>query len=81
MESIIESTITWCEKITTKYENYKIQNEEIWEIASDNLNEAIGDGILDPHFIKPTRACKNGLMDLRGVLRRKGVSPSAFLSL
>ncbi|RKF65001.1 hypothetical protein OnM2_014022 [Erysiphe neolycopersici] len=69
MLSIIDSTISWCEKTALRYENYKIQDDELWEVACDDLIEAISDGIIDLNVPKPSGTYNNALMNLRGVLR------------
>ncbi|POS83176.1 hypothetical protein EPUL_005877 [Erysiphe pulchra] len=73
MPSIIDSTISWCGEIALKYKNYKIQDDEFWEVVCNDLIEAISDGIIDLNVTKPTGAYKNALMNLREELRRKGI--------
>ncbi|RKF79250.1 hypothetical protein GcC1_048032 [Golovinomyces cichoracearum] len=62
MPATIETTIKWCGDSAIKYKNSRLQDEELWEIAYDDLNEAIATGVVDIESLKPTR-----------VLRRNGV--------
>ncbi|KHJ30472.1 hypothetical protein EV44_g3721 [Erysiphe necator] len=73
MTATIESAIKRCEDTATKYETYRIQDEELWEIVYEDLQEAIDSKVIDFNIAKPTSAYKNSLMNLRGILRRKGV--------
>ncbi|RKF51425.1 hypothetical protein GcC1_225020, partial [Golovinomyces cichoracearum] len=73
MPAIIETTIKWCEDSAIKYKNSRLQDEELWEISYDDLNEAIATGVVDIESLKPTSDYKTALMDLRGVLRRNDV--------
>ncbi|KHJ33303.1 hypothetical protein EV44_g1317 [Erysiphe necator] len=73
MVATIETSIKWCEDSTRKYEDSCLQDEELWEIAFDDLSEAIAMGVVDLETLKPTSNYKSALMNLRGVLRRKGV--------
>ncbi|RKF60714.1 hypothetical protein GcC1_163016, partial [Golovinomyces cichoracearum] len=72
MPATIETTIKWCEDSAIKYKNSRLQDEELWEIAYDDFNEAIATGFVDIESLKPTSDYKTALMDLRGVLRRNG---------
>lgn len=73
MPVTIKATIKWFEAIKAKYESYHLQGEELWEIAYDDLNEAITIEKIGLDTIKPNSDYKAALMDLRGVLHRKGI--------
>ncbi|RKF81371.1 hypothetical protein GcM3_036031 [Golovinomyces cichoracearum] len=73
MPATIETTIEFCKDSAIKYQNSRLQDEELWEIANDDLNEAIATGVVDIEILKPTSDYKATLMELRGVLRRNGV--------
>ncbi|RKF79303.1 hypothetical protein GcM3_056020, partial [Golovinomyces cichoracearum] len=47
--------------------------KELWEIAFDDSNETITNGVVDIDTLKHTRDYKTEIMDLQGVLRRNGV--------
>ncbi|RKF63231.1 hypothetical protein GcC1_140019 [Golovinomyces cichoracearum] len=73
MPVTIKATIKWFEAIKVKYESYHLQGEELWEIAYDDLNEAITIEKVGLDTVKPNSDYKAALMDLRGVLHRKGI--------
>ncbi|RKF72767.1 hypothetical protein GcM1_247223 [Golovinomyces cichoracearum] len=73
MPEKIETTIKWCEDSAIKYKKSRLQDKELWEIAYEDLNEAIATGVVDIESLKATSDYKTALMDLRGVLRRNGV--------
>ncbi|RKF80129.1 hypothetical protein GcM1_196019 [Golovinomyces cichoracearum] len=54
MPTTIKTTIKWFEDSAIKYKNSRLQDEELWEIVYDDVNEAIATGVIDIESLKPT---------------------------
>ncbi|RKF74039.1 hypothetical protein GcM1_241064 [Golovinomyces cichoracearum] len=73
MPVTIEATIKWYGATTEKYESCHLQDEELWEIAYDDLNESITIEKIDLYTAKPNSDYKAALMDLREAFCCRGV--------